>query len=587
MIKYISWNNKRRNIAYWISIILLMFVSTNITVWFDISNIMLIRSLRNTIYSFLEKVMPKMVNHYITNMLLTLITLALFMTLLIVVINHIIGLLPDIKIPYAMGAYSFLFKSAVLADILLGAIIIVLSFIGLLKMNGYFGEASIALYLYTIIFVLSSYLYWKNIIPIKKMNNIIKKIKQNDEYEYETWYCISNSDYRFSTFSRVPWKGRVTEVIFDEVDKKICANIKPENFFYYLILIDGNKIINEVLLNNIYRIMKFPHAKVLVLFFEGDESVYHPNDVLNFIVYRQNVHIEVIKNKKLNRELNLEEIIFELNLRKKLSKRHPLRYIQNKELINIYMELGKGSKINLEFMKIIICELDIMPAIYALFDYIDLQYRIAIAYYIEPDKSWLKQKSRIIGNIGTMAKILDNPLFQKRSQNKEIITSDLWSNIISDEELEIIYKYFPKYKIDLTRPVEHSIIYLTSSLRNILRGHGTFDKVDAMLLYELVFKLALMNDYILSANDVVIEKTTRSIECRESTYYYVLGRRNDETPKNLSPFILASEIDNILVFNNWYKKSNVFDDNSVEYINYLNGTLIRPEFRNISLEVKT
>lgn len=54
----------------------------------------------------------------------------------------------------------------------------------------------------------------------------------------------------------------------------------------------------------------------------------------------------------------------------------------------------------------------------------------------------------------------------------------------------------------------------------------------------------------------------------------------------MSPFLTASETGNILIFNNWYEASSENKKEIVEYINYLDGTLILPEFSGIEVEKK-
>lgn len=150
--------------------------------------------------------------------------------------------------------------------------------------------------------------------------------------------------------------------------------------------------------------------------------------------------------------------------------------------------------------------------------------------------------------------------------------------------MAVIRKYLPDYRPDRTYPVYTSIVYLTTSLRNVLRGHGSFEHVDAEILFELVFKLALMNILILSANDLTLETEDSPVWPGE-TYRKVIGRKNSDTVRNMSPFLMASGTGNILVFNNWDKPSKKKNEKEiVEYINYLDGTLILPEFPGVEMD---
>ena len=57
-------------------------------------------------------------------------------------------------------------------------------------------------------------------------------------------------------------------------------------------------------------------------------------------------------------------------------KGHPRRFLNNSILLKTYSGIGNGPQICLDFLKTIMNSLEILPSIYALFDYIDLQYRI-------------------------------------------------------------------------------------------------------------------------------------------------------------------------------------------------------------------
>ena len=112
-------------------------------------------------------------------------------------------------------------------------------------------------------------------------------------------------------------------------------------------------------------------------------------------------------------------------------------------------------------------------------------------------------------------------------------------------------------------------------------------------MFELVFKLALMNILILSANDLTLGTEDSPVWPGE-TYRKVIGRKNSHAWRNMSPFLMASETGNVLVFNNWNKPSPEKDNKKengkedekeiVEYINYLDGTLILPEFPGVETE---
>lgn len=70
------------------------------------------------------------------------------------------------------------------------------------------------------------------------------------------------------------------------------------------------------------------------------------------------------------------------------------------------------------------------------------------------------------------------------------------------------------------------------------------------------------------------------------TYRKVIGRKNSHVWWNMGPFLMDSGTGNILVFNNWDRSSKEKKNKKeiVEYINYLDGTLILPEFPRIEMD---
>lgn len=276
---------------------------------------------------------------------------------------------------------------------------------------------------------------------------------------------------------------------------------------------------------------------------------------------------------------------------KSKQKKHPLRFSDNEIYKKTYIESGKSPMLCVSFLKMITSTLDVLPAIYALFDFIDLQYRLSIARIIDTQYSkqisWMKDKSRIIGNIGIMSRIIEKDVLVPNSamQSKSLSYQELFGEIITDQDMVLIKKYLSNYKKDLTKPIWATIIYLTYSLRNVLRGHGTFDKTDAHDLYNLVYKLAILNVYVLDSNEIHLEVSENVLaKNNETTYYCVYGQYKDGNKKIMSPFLASMGDENILVFNNWNKSNLIKGKGSIEYINYLDGTLILPEYKQVELQ---
>lgn len=99
--------------------------------------------------------------------------------------------------------------------------------------------------------------------------------------------------------------------------------------------------------------------------------------------------------------------------------------------------------------------------------------------------------------------IEDKLLINKGDRLSDTLSyQELFDEIIVEKDLELIREYLTNYKKDLTWPIWETIIYLTYSLRNVLRGYDTFDKADAYGLYNLVFKIAILNMYILNSTNI-------------------------------------------------------------------------------------
>ena len=98
-----------------------------------------------------------------------------------------------------------------------------------------------------------------------------------------------------------------------------------------------------------------------------------------------------------------------------------------------------------------------------------------------------------------------------------------------------------------------------------------------MLLYKLIFRLALMTSFILKMNDKNIEITN---EQQNIGGFYKIQGTMQNMKRELSPFLLGTKNNSIIVFNNW-------QHGAFEYINYLDGSLILPSVISVpSSEIK-
>ena len=585
MKRYISWNNRRRTAFYWISAALLLLTAMNPSVWFGAEDPGILGKFQEALYKGYEAVLPResFLLSGADSLLSAWLTGTLLLLLLLAAVNQLIGQLPD-------GRDSLLWKTAVLMDLAVGILLEWQAAEGLWKMGESFRLTSAALWVYALFFAAGSLLYWKSVLPAAALYRAAKSLRDGSEFEKKAWFCLTNGPERCSSFARVPWKGRITELLLDGQDLEQPGKPGQEAFLYYLLVLDCRKEISGELEERISRIVRYPHSRILALCFGSPQETEPVKSFLGSL--SGSIRAECFPEGRPGRELDLERIIRETDFRgaeETKDKRNPLRYIKNQELVRTYLGVGTGPRICLDFLKEILTKLDLLPAVYALFDYTDLQYRLMLACAVHPDLKWLRQKSRIIGNIGTMKRLLEERVIAKNhAEGKNGLTfRDIFSEILTEEELEIIRKYLPNYEKQEERPVEDTIVYLTASFRNVLRGHGTFDSCDAEALFELVLKLALMNTQLLAVNELSLSGTGERIWEEETPRcYQVKGGLPGEEEKILSPFLILEENGSLLVFNNWNKGVSPGEGDCIEYINYLDGTLILPRYRNIDTEKK-
>jgi len=613
MNKKMSWNNRRRPFAYWLSVALLLLTAQNISWWFSLDDCM-IRVVGRQLVDFYEYILPSYAqpsNIYAHAITLMLCTFSLFTALFIVLINHFAGLLPDVRRKDGGGLFRFVYKSAFLVDVPVGVLLEIAAVYGLYRIADTFKPSSTGFLGYIAFFCFGSALYWTSVFPIRKYLNIKSMIARDEAYESSFWYCITNSKLRLSVFDRVPQKGIFKEVIVDSSDLKAISGdsgrgIRQERFFYYLIAIDQGEEITESFLQQIRSISLIPHAKILVLLFGTASNQIQAGRLEAQLAECKNARVHHLPEQKLTRELDIWHFLTGAELKAPLSTQHPLRFIKQEQLVQTYLSAGKSAGICQDFLYKIIHELEVLPGIYALFDFADLQYRLATAYeqpWCSPVSdnekgqdaqgpsdvyaqclAWMQEHGNQIGNINKMANLLENSAIRRNYESGriQISTETMFHEIISLEEMQIIHKYLPNYQIDRTRPAVDTTVKLTTNLRNVLRGHGYFDVADASKLFELVFKLAIMNAYILSAEDISLAVHKVPV-WDDQSLHTVLGHRKNGTTISLSPFLVASQDGNILVFNNWHKDSAHGKTGTIEYISYLDGTLILPEYLSIDV----
>lgn len=588
MKKYLSWNNRRRNAKYWFSIELLLFLATNISWYLDLDN-----SLIHKIGYILEDMFESLIVFGDTrsmSLMCVCATFMLFLTGIIMLVNHLVGMIPDIGPLKICGLWQVMSKSTVWGDIALGIILEAMAIHGFLEAYKGLNPSSLITWFYAIFFFEGSYSYWMSVFPVIQYRKVKGALLKGKDYQSTVWFGISNADIRISTFDRAPRKGRISEIIIDQQDLDILSGLSdcmPDKtqFLYYLICIDCNKVLCHTFRQQVMSAINIPHARTLVCCFgspdyDADLQVFL-RDVTGYI----NVQVKHCSSS-ITRELDMERYIGSIAFKQYESDKIPTCFVPDEQLKTTYLGVADGPGICLDFLKMITNKLETLPAIYALFDYVDLLYRISIAYAIEPDYRWIKKHWRVVGNVTVMATIVESKVLSSNlSAGKiKIGANATIHNVFSDSEQALIRKYLPNYQEDRSRPIYDTVVYLTASLRNVLRGHGYFDTKDADDLYRLVFKLALMNMHILAINEVHLATVEQVVWVDGSLKYYaVVGGNQSEQAKKLSPFLVASENGNILAFNNRHKAKGQHDGEQLEYINYLDGTVVLPEFRTINV----
>lgn len=583
-----GWNNSRRNKTYWLSVLFLILVKINIVEWFRIERMPVIGKICDWLMHWYDRVMPIIAPSDVQYVIFSLCTIVVIGVAVIYAINFLCGFLPNLQVSEKAGSYRFLLKSAVLVDIFIGIILEINAIRGLKAMMVDFRLASIALWIYFGFFGLGSYWYWKAVLNIGPVTEKSKMLREGDDSENAIWYCLSNCNERISSFSRTPWYRKTNTFLVDEIDLAYFERAGKENFFDYFVLLDANNQLESALEDIIRQIACLPHSRMIVAIIGEKEKFFK---LIEFLGHIQNT---IIIDNISARDIGKVDIARFIDERKSSTegkpKRHPLSLSENKKYIQTYLEIGKSPMLCISFLKMIASTLDVLPAIYALFDFIDLQYRLSIARILDPQYSkqirWMKDKSRIIGNIGIMSRIIEEDVLIPNSgkADKDLSYQELFGEIITDQDMVLVKKYLSNYEKDLTKPVWATVVYLTYSLRNVLRGHGTFDKKDAHNLYNLVFKLAILNVYVLDSNEIHLEVSDIVLsENNGAIYYCVYGQYKDENRKDMSPFLASMGNENILVFNNWNKSNLVKGKGSIEYINYLDGTLILPEYKQVEL----
>ena len=506
MINWVGWNNARRSTSYWISLGILLWIAYNYVIFGDIWKHLILSHVYDVLCQIFESFFPPYIYYGSYYSLFAILVMVASSVLIIICINSIMGFLDNWAPLENTFLFSFIFKPPVLMDVFIGFIIEVQS-LGVLSDIRRDDGISLIYILYFLLFLLGTVLYWNSTFPIIKYVNFYRSFKKKLLPNTKTWLCISNCDYRFSTFSRIPFANNYSIILLDTIDIQHLSNTSLGDFYNYLFVADMDKPITSEFKDSYTKIIRIPHSRVA--FFEiGQPSKETQKELNNLIINNKEAIIREYKHNNYLKHENVFKHIHELHL-KTPKKRNPHYYITEK-LGGAYEEIIQCSTISLRFFKTIMNDLNIIQSIYALYDWIDLQYRIVIAVTYNPAFSWMDEFNiKAIGNIITMAsfkKVEDRIKENIHNGSFSIDYSDLTNNILSDSDYSLLRKYWPNYKIDTNYLISDTIIFITAMTRNIFRGHGTVQGSDASRAFELVLKLALLNACLLQSFNIKIEK---------------------------------------------------------------------------------
>lgn len=561
------FNNKRRSAMYWVSLLLLLVNVFNIEVVLENG---VIGRFVNILYYFFTIIFPYPDGYASdAHIFWALIIFLILMNIgAVVLLNTIIG-----KFKHNSPSYNqllrFIYRPEFILDVMLGVFLSGLAINGFRSMVCFDSNISIQIVLYFGILILGMGCYWYNVFPFLLYKDSVELVTKMNEDQMNIWYLISNSRTILSSFEQLPIKRNKFIVMVDKTDLE-CINEKENShldigdFSNCVAYLDPNEEENSEWWDYLKNILQIPHIQV-VLFYHGDDNI--GNSIEEKI---RNLKLRTVKLIPLSGSVDEDVfIIFEklktYDFLEKNYKGNPVKDICDLRLQSHYKNLWVGPKICFDFLVLCINTLEVMPAIYALFDFMDLQYRICISF-ISNKEEWYSRISKRIGNINEMANILydEGEFFNTTVYfEKELV--------FHDSDIELIRKYLPNYRI-VEKYGYADIIYVSRQLRNVLRGHGSYDKNHALVLYKLIFRLALMTSYILKMNDIKIEIDYAQQDI--GGFYKIQGTMKN-VKRELSPFLLGTKNNSILVFNNWQQ-------GIIEYINYLDGSLILPSVMSVS-----
>lgn len=582
----LGWNNTRRTLAYWMS--LLALASSVFTIYtFDMSSIDLSKPGVEPFYNwfcFFEDLLYWMVpgqGHLFMEiaLVMSLIGAVVALWLIVSVLNLLATQLPNLPLWLRDPKLRFLRKSTVLLDLVLGASVEALALIGAIRYRSFF-EIHVMALAWFLMFGFGSIYYWLSVLTVWRYRKLANCIKDHLYWQPGVWYTLTNGPFSLSSYSRAP-RPREKDLSFLDMEDILRtgeSDLELLRFSRFVIAIDERFPCGDELVSTIRLILRLPHAQIAV-FYSARDHREGTEALIRLLSEYKTVRLKRLELLKVEEAFPLERLLSELEFPAQAEWKMPPVFLPEPSLLRAYSECGGGPKVCMDFMTIVLQELSTAPGIYALFDYIDLCYRLRLAQLGGLDYKWMKSKSKVIGSLSRMGATL-------KAHFPEIVdptcqpmgTDEMLASILSERELHLVQKYLPNYKVKSDETGFDTVRYLSSNLRNVLRGHGSFEQEDLEELFQIVFKLAILNAVYLRINRIHLETTGERVWKGKSLYKVVcLGSEGKR--ESVSPFLIADERGKLLIFNNWIKQVETDDPtNCLEYINYLEGTLIRPAY---------
>ena len=220
MNRYISWNNRRRDRKYWIGIWLLLAAAVNTHVWLNMEDGPA-AVIRDVLDRFYRKIFPGLLASGAGAVFFAVLTFIAGAVMIIFLLNHLTGMLPDVRTGRVSGKYRFVYKTPFWGDVFTGLALELAAVKGLSQLTEILAGASAAGWVYLLLFICGSILYWRSILPAAQYHGVQNLLKEDREYEDQVWYCISNGRERLSTFP--PFFFRKAMISFSRSSGPVCS----------------------------------------------------------------------------------------------------------------------------------------------------------------------------------------------------------------------------------------------------------------------------------------------------------------------------------------------------------------------------